>query len=44
MSDRPGGAMQVWLVIKWTGVCTLHNNGAWIIVVQRHPEGGSVML
>ena len=23
MSDRPGGAMQVWPVIKWTGVCTL---------------------
>ena len=42
MSDRPGGAMQVWLVIKWTGVYTLHNNGAWI-KVQRHPEG-SVML
>ena len=32
MSDRPGGAMQVWPVIKWTGVCTLHNNGMWIIV------------
>ena len=23
MSDRPGGAMQVWPVIKWTGVYTL---------------------
>ena len=23
MSDRPGGAMQVWPVIKSTGVCTL---------------------
>ena len=43
MSDRPGGAMQVWPVIKWTGVCTLLQQWDVDYGVQRHPER-SVML
>ena len=43
MSDRPGGAMQVWPVIKWGGVCTLLQQWDVDYGVQRHPER-SVML